>query len=137
MTTHPLDATEELLPTEDPALASPELDLDALADHWSARSTLRPITAEQMRGADVRAQRMGISGDRLMEQAGAAVAVAARALVVTAERPRTGVVLILCGPGNNGGDGFVAARHLAAAGYRSAAVLVSSETRPSLSLIHI
>jgi len=31
MTTHPLDATEELLPTEDPALASPELDLDALA----------------------------------------------------------------------------------------------------------
>jgi hydroxyethylthiazole kinase-like uncharacterized protein yjeF len=130
MTTRPLDATEELLPTEDPALVSPELDLDELADHWAARSTLRPITAEQMRGADVRAQRMGISGDRLMEQAGAAVAVAARALIVTAERPRTGVVLILCGPGNNGGDGFVAARHLAAAGYRSAAVLVSSETRP-------
>jgi NAD(P)H-hydrate epimerase len=131
MTTHPLDTTEELLPADDPALASPDLDLDTLAARWAARSTLRPMTAEQMRGADARAQRMGISGDRLMEQAGSAVAAAARALVVSAERPRNGVVLILCGPGNNGGDGFVAARHLAAAGYRSAAVLVSSESRPS------
>jgi hydroxyethylthiazole kinase-like uncharacterized protein yjeF len=131
MTTGPMDATEERLPADDPALASPELDLDDLAAHWVARSTLRPMTAEQMRGADARAQRLGVSGDRLMEQAGAAVAAAARALLATAERPQTGLILILCGPGNNGGDGFVAARYLAAAGYRSAVVLVSSESGPS------
>jgi ADP-dependent NAD(P)H-hydrate dehydratase / NAD(P)H-hydrate epimerase len=133
MTTRQVDATEEPLPAEDPALAAPDLDLEALEARWAARSGLRAMTAEQMRGADARAQRMGVSGDQLMEQAGVAVAATARGLLVTAERPRTGVVLILCGPGNNGGDGFVAARHLAAVGYRSAAVLVSSEARPSTS----
>jgi NAD(P)H-hydrate epimerase len=89
------------------------------------------MTGEQMRGADARAQRLGVSGDRLMEEAGAAVSAAARALMNTAERSSAGVVLILCGPGNNGGDGFVAARHLAAAGLRPVAVLVSTEERPS------
>jgi NAD(P)H-hydrate epimerase len=84
-----------------------------------------------MRGADVRAQRLGMPGDRLMEEAGIAVAAATRALLVTAERPAGAVVLILCGPGNNGGDGLVAARHLAAAGHRVAAVLIGSESQPT------
>jgi hydroxyethylthiazole kinase-like uncharacterized protein yjeF len=121
----------ELLPTVDPALNDPLLDLDVLAKHWAARSRLRSMTGEQMRGADARAQRLGVSGDRLMEEAGAAVAAAARALMTTAERPLTGVVLILCGPGNNGGDGLVAARYLAAAGLRPVAVLISTDERPS------
>src|SRR3954454_1812443 len=43
------------LPTADPALDDEQLSLEALAERWSDRSRLRPMTAEQMRGADARA----------------------------------------------------------------------------------
>lgn len=118
------------LPLADPLLADPDLDLHALIEHWASRAALPPMTAEAMRGADLRTQRLGTPGERLMEQAGYAVAATARATLRTANRPPGAVVLILCGPGNNGGDGFVAARHLAKAGIRTAAVLVSPEEQP-------
>ena len=123
-------AADEVLPVDDPFLARPELDLDVLAGHWAGYAARRPMTAEQMRGADVRAQRLGLPAVALMEQAGAAVAAAVRATLATTERLPSGLVLMLCGPGNNGGDGLVAARHLAAAGVRCAVVLVSHEERP-------
>jgi hydroxyethylthiazole kinase-like uncharacterized protein yjeF len=70
--------------------------------------TGRPIlTSEAMRAAEQLAIDGGTSVEMLMERAGAALAEAAY---------RFGgplPTLILCGPGNNGGDGYVAARHLA------------------------
>jgi ADP-dependent NAD(P)H-hydrate dehydratase / NAD(P)H-hydrate epimerase len=73
--------------------------------------TGRPIlTAQAMRAAEQRAIAGGTSVEALMERAGAALAEAAWRFA--GPMP----ALILCGPGNNGGDGYVAARHLAARG---------------------
>ena len=70
------------------------------------------LSVEQMYRADSLAMAQGIPGERLMEAAGWAVARAARRLL-----PK-GRIAILCGPGNNGGDGFVAARLLVRQGYQ-------------------
>jgi hydroxyethylthiazole kinase-like uncharacterized protein yjeF len=127
-----LDPTTQLrLPAADPALFEKDMDLVRLMNHWAPQAQLRAMTAEQMRGADVRAQRMGVTGTQLMEDAGAAVAATARALMLSADRPLDGSVLMLCGAGNNGGDGFVAARRLAEVGIRSEVVLVSSDDKLS------
>jgi NAD(P)H-hydrate epimerase len=125
-----MTVADEALPVTDARLSEPALDLDALARHWATYAARRQINAEQMRGADRRAQRMGMSGRELMEQAGTAVAAAARALLNSTDRHSSGQVLILAGPGNNGGDAFVCARRLADAGLRSYVVLVSTATRP-------
>lgn len=132
MTTPTSDATLPVpLPSKDLLLADPDLDLALLATHWRATTTRAAMGGEAMRGADHKAQRLGVSGGALMEEAGAAVAAAIRALLVTTERSGHGPVLILAGPGNNGGDGSVAARYLAAAGVRVVCVLVASEDRPT------
>lgn len=68
------------------------------------------LTAAQTRAAEDRAVAAGTSVDVLMQRAGQGVAEAVRRLGAGAP------VLVLCGPGNNGGDGYVAARLLAAAG---------------------
>lgn len=124
---------DEVLPLADPFLARDELDLDALASHWARYAARRPMTAEQMRGADRRAQRLGVGAPELMAQAGFAVATAARALLGSVDRPSSNVVLVLAGSGNNGGDAFVAARHLAERDIRSAVVLVTNERQPGTS----
>jgi len=76
-------------------------------------SWLEPLhDAETMRAVDSWAiQDVGVPSLELMEAAG-------RALADAAERSaRMGPVRIVCGKGNNGGDGLVAARHLAEAGH--------------------
>src|SRR5437867_6576602 len=120
-----LESADVFLPADDPFLADSTLDLDALARHWAPYAERRPMTAEEMRGADVRAQRMGVPGIELMEQAGTAVAAAARATLNATDRTSSGLVLVLAGPGNNGGDAFVAARHLAVGGTRCVVVLAA------------
>jgi ADP-dependent NAD(P)H-hydrate dehydratase / NAD(P)H-hydrate epimerase len=74
--------------------------------------TLPLYDAGEMRAADVGAiEKIGIPGSVLMERAGLAAADE-----IVRSYPR-GSVAIVCGGGNNGGDGFVVGRHLHAAGW--------------------
>jgi len=70
---------------------------------------MKLVTAEQMRGLEKAAVEAGSSEARLMEEAGLATAQEAWMLLGTLEGRR---ILVLAGPGNNGGDAMVAARHL-------------------------
>lgn len=73
---------------------------------------MRVLTAAEIRGLESCAVESGVSMETLMENAGAEVAAA-----VTEKMDVTGKkTVILCGKGNNGGDGFVAARKLFEAG---------------------
>jgi ADP-dependent NAD(P)H-hydrate dehydratase / NAD(P)H-hydrate epimerase len=69
-------------------------------------SGVRLFRAASLRAADAAAAAAGVATTDLMERAGAAVAAAVLRHWPGAER-----VVFLCGPGNNGGDGVVAARH--------------------------
>ncbi len=117
------------LPADDPTIFG--MTLGDLRRHWAGSAALPPIGAEAMTGADRRAQAFGIAGAWLMEHAGTAVAAAVRALAVDTARWGHGPLLILCGPGNNGGDGFVAARRLADAGAQVVVALVATDERPT------
>ncbi|MDA8020072.1 MAG: NAD(P)H-hydrate dehydratase [Thermoanaerobaculia bacterium] len=74
---------------------------------------MRVLTAQQMAAVDRRAiDEVGIPGMVLMENAALAVADALGDVFPEAEN-----VLVLCGPGNNGGDGLAVSRHLDVRGY--------------------
>ena len=73
---------------------------------------LELLTAEEMNRAEKLAAEAGVSTLTMMENAGRATAEE-----VVRRFPRGSRVAVLCGPGNNGGDGFVAARYLRERGY--------------------
>ncbi len=72
---------------------------------------MKILTAAEMGATDRRTAELGLSLGTLMENAGEAVA-----SFVLRRYPEAAHVLVLCGKGNNGGDGFVAARLLAGEG---------------------
>jgi NAD(P)H-hydrate epimerase len=75
---------------------------------------VRALTREQSREIDrIAFEELRIPGILLMENAAIGVAAAAARMA----EGRTGPIVVVCGPGNNGGDGFAAARHLANRGH--------------------
>jgi len=68
----------------------------------------KAIPVEEVRVLDINAEHLGVRTIGLMERAGAAVAA-----FVSENNPPDVRIAVVCGKGNNGGDGFVAARYLA------------------------
>lgn len=90
---------------------------DDAASRWALPSS------EEMRRLDAETIAGGTTSLELMERAGTVVTQE----VLAALGDRDGLVVVLCGPGNNGGDGLVVARQLHAAGKRVVAVLAWAE----------
>jgi len=85
---------------------------------------MKPIlTPREASDLDRGAQAVGVSAADLMERAGRAVA---NATIEVAGGVYGRRVVVVCGKGNNGGDGFVAARHLARRGVRVDVVAIDS-----------
>ena len=70
---------------------------------------MKILTSSQMHQIEQECAKIGLSTDVLMENAGKAVAEEVRQILGAIDKQH---ILILIGPGNNGGDGLVAARHL-------------------------
>ena len=90
---------------------------------------LELLSTAEMAEADRRTIAGGVAGIDLMENAGRAVAEA-----IAARHPPGVHVSVVAGPGNNGGDGFVAARILAERGYRT---LFNTQAGAGQSVFHI
>jgi len=92
----------------------------------SRTEDLAPVlTAASMREADrISIEDIGIPGFTLMESAGRETALIAHELISELSDPS---VLVVCGKGNNGGDGFVVARYLAQDGIRVSVLLTTTK----------
>ncbi len=82
------------------------------------------ITAEEVKIIDANSEELGVSVLQLMENAGAATAQTA-----IDSFPEVKSIAICCGTGNNGGDGFVAARHLASFNKNVKVILIGNKLK--------
>lgn len=88
---------------------------------------MKVITTQQMEELEkLAAKEYGITQHTLMENAGCGIACWLKDFVRSKKFPEQ--LLIVCGRGNNGGDGFVAARHLADNGFQINVILLGNET---------
>ena len=89
---------------------------------------MKLATVEQSRVMDSLSQDYDLSAELLMESAGA---VAAREIIrVFSSELSGGVTSVLCGPGHNGGDGCVVARHLFSAGFEKIHIFMLETGKP-------
>ncbi len=79
---------------------------------------LGPITSREMRALELNSEYFGVSQLQLMENAGHNIA-----LEIASRFKPDKSVTIFCGLGGNGGDGFVAARHLSSLGFKVTVIL--------------
>lgn len=119
-------------------MSDPGVGTPAPASTAETRNRPVLIGAAEMAEIDEAARRLGLSEDALMESAGATVAEVAFTELTRLAEPVIGpggplaerlLSVVLCGTGNNGGDGFVVARRLAAGGQRVITVLVGEASR--------
>lgn len=111
----------------DSARRSPRRDLPARDADDSPVDPLYVFTPAQSREVDrLCVEEFGIPSILLMENAALGIASVARDLLAGVEDP---CILVFCGPGNNGGDGFAAARHLANDGSAVSIVTSASSER--------
>ena len=87
---------------------------------------MRLATCDEMRRIEARAEGFGATSEILMETAGA---LAAREItqIFVSEIRGSGGVAVICGPGNNGGDGLVVVRHLRSMGVKNVKAFVVAE----------
>lgn len=83
---------------------------------------MRLLSSDEMKQVEQYTAKYGLSYQRMMENAGAACARNIRNIVENESVSRRNAVIV-CGKGNNGGDGFVVARKLAENGYNVSVIL--------------
>ena len=91
-------------------------------------SRTRILSPEEIRAAEQHADANGLSYYLMMENAGKGCAAK-----IAASADRSGSVVILCGKGKNGGDGFVIARYLYSGGFRVSVIRMFDEPSDELS----
>jgi len=102
-----------------------------MCDEMARRAEI--LTTREMRAVEGAAIASGsVTGSALMERAGAGVVREMLALWPECERP--GRAVILCGPGNNGGDGYVVARLLAERGWQLRLAALAPPATPDAQL---
>jgi len=85
------------------------------------------VSASEMRALDRHTiETLGVPGEILMESAGRAIA---QAVIAERRNGRGGDVVVVCGRGNNGGDGFVVSRHLALGGVAVRTLMIGDRAR--------